>query len=409
VSHYWAELLVAALVIFAAVIAVASLPNSARGNPLGRTATYRGLITGIDNRYSTSKAVAVAWTVVVAWMVVAEGFIAAFHKPPQGTFPQLLSGAPDLYFVFLGGPFAAAAFAKANVQSKVEQGLLAKPPADTPTPSDLISDDNGNPDLYDFQYVLFNVLALLITIISFSAHPENHLPQVPDFLAILAGGSALTYTVNKAIAADSPAIIAVNPPAARIGDVITITGFQLFAATPGGPIPTVTIGAVAATGVTVPAGTTNTLTATVPAAPAGYLPLSGPVDIVVSTPLASPITAPKAINIVADEPTVTKVEPQPLTAGQLCTVTGTLLLAPGTPAGTAAAGTSAIGGVTPTLNAGATAWPVTIEGAYSQSELTLRIGPQPGGLAAPGPSDEATLTLTRGGVSCMAKVGYRLT
>ena len=386
---YVPELFFAAVLAVVAAVAVALLWGHSR-----RTA-HGGLITGADNRYSTSKSIAVAWTVVVAWMVVSEAFIAVFPQHPPNNFSGLLATASDLYFVFLGGPFAAAAFAKASVQSKIAQGTLTKTPG-TPSGSDLISDDNGNPDLYDFQYVLFNILALLIVIISFCGQADKGLPDVPAFLAILTGGSALTYTVNKAIAADVPQITSVTPPNARIGDVITITGVQLFSTTAGGALPAVTIGGISATGVTVPAGATDTLTATVADAPAGTTPLAGSQDVVVSPPLASPVISRKAITIVGDKATITAVKPQPIKANAQITVTGTLLLTPGTEYGDAAPNTLSVGGITPTLTVSNTPWDVTIEGTYSDSHLTLRIGAQPGGLGNPGTKGDATLTLIRG-------------
>jgi hypothetical protein len=342
-------------------------------------------------------------------MVVAEAFAAAFPKHPPGTFAGLLASASDLYFVFLGGPFAAAAFAKASVQSKITQGTLTRTPG-TPSAADLISDDNGTPDLYDFQYVLFNILALLIVVISFWGRPDKGLPDVPAFLAILTGGSALTYTVNKAIATDVPQITSVTPPIARIGDTITITGVQMLSTTAGGALPAVTIGGISATGVTIPTGATGTLTATVADAPAGTTSLTGvgAVDVVVSPPLASPITSRGAITIVADQPKITDVKRQPVTAGDLITVTGTLLLTPGTAPGNAPPNTPDIGGVTSTLTVSNTAWPISVEGPYSDTELTVRIGAQHAGLGNPGTTGNATLTLTRGALQPSKTVKYKL-
>lgn len=302
-ASYVPELWWAAAPVAVAVIAIALLWRRSEGTAPG------GLITGADNRISTSKTIATAWTLVVAWMVVVEAFVAALPEHPPNTFSGLLASASDLYLVFLGGPYAAAAFAKASTQSKIAQGTLTKTPG-TPAASDLISDDNGNVDLYDFQYVLFNVLALLIVAISFAVQPDKGLPDVPAFLAILAGGSALTYTVNKATAANVPQITSVTPASARIGDVITITGVQLFSTTAGGTLPTVTIGGISATGVGIPAGATDALTATVADAPSGTRPLTGTVDVVVTPPLASPITGRKALTIITDKPALSAVKPQ---------------------------------------------------------------------------------------------------
>jgi hypothetical protein len=398
---YGPELGWAAAPVALAVIAVALLWRRSK------RAAQGGLITGADNRISTSKTIAVAWTLIVAWMVIAEAFVATFPAHPPNNFSGLLASASDLYFVFLGGPYAAAAFAKASTQTKITQGTLTKTPG-TPAASDLISDDNGNVDLYDFQYVLFNILALLIVAISFAARPDKGLPDVPAFLAILTGGSALTYTVNKATAADVPQITSVTPANARIGDVITITGIQLLPSTAGGSLPTVMIGTISATEVAVPAGATDTLTATVADAPAGTMPLSGTKDLVVSPPLAAPIIARNAITIVPDTPAITAVKPQPVTANALVTVTGTLLLAPGTPPGTAGPMTTDIGGVTPNLSVSGTTWPVSVEGPYSDSQLALRVGPQPDGLGNAGATGDATLSLTRAAQPPSKTVTYKL-
>ncbi len=325
---YGLALGIAAVAVVAAVVAAALLWSR------GRHGSYGGLITGLDNRYSTGKTIAVAWTVLVAWMVISEALVAAFHRNPSYTFSGLLSSASDLYFVFLGGPYAAAAFAKASVQTKVAQGTLAKTTG-TRSFADFYSDDNGNADLYDFQYVLFNIIALLIVIFSFCAHPGNGLPDIPSFLAILTGGSALTYTVNKAIASGGPAITSVSPPKARIGDIVTIAGTQLLSTTAGAALPDVKFGPISATGVGIAAGTTDSLVATIADAPAGTTPLSGFVDVVVTPPSASPITDLKAVEIAADDPSIQAVGVQPVKANDLITVTGFLLLAPGAPAGTA--------------------------------------------------------------------------
>jgi hypothetical protein len=280
-------------------------------------------------------------------------------------------------------------------------------PTGTPALSDLISDDSGGTDLYDFQYVLFNILALLIVVVSFCGHPGNGLPDMPSFLAILTGGSALTYTVNKAIAVGGAQIAKVEPPEARIGDVIVITGTGLVSTTAGAPLPAVTVGGIGATGVTVSAGPPDIVTATVADAPAGMTPLAGDADVVVTPPQASPLTATKAVTIVADQPVITQVQPQPVTEPGLITVTGTLLLAPGTPPGTATPGTSSVGGLTPALTASDNSWPVSLEGPYSDTELTLRVGAPPAPLG-PGTTGDATLTLTRGTLQCSAQVRYQL-
>ena len=102
------------------------------------------------------------------------------------------------------------------------------------------------------------------------------------------------------------------------------------------------------------------------------------------------------------------MQPQPITGAGLITVTGTLLLTPGTPPATAAPGTPSIGGLTPELTtASGDPWPVSIEGPYSDSQLTLRVGTPPAALG-PGSTGDATLTLTRDALQWTTPVRYEL-
>ena len=236
---------------------------------------------------------------------------------------------------------------------------------------------------------------------------------VPAALGPSATGDAtLTLTrgalqCSTPVRYEIPGITSVTPTSARIGDVITVTGVQLVSATAGAAPPTVTVGGISATGVTIPAGRTDTLTATVADAPPGTTPLTGTVDVVVSPPQASPITSRNVLTIVADQPAITQVQPQPITGPGLITVTGTLLLTPGTPSGTADPGTSSIGELASALTASGSTWPVSIEGPYSNDKLTLRVGNPPATLG-PRATGDATLTVTRGVLRPTTQVRYEL-
>jgi hypothetical protein len=63
-----------------------------------------------------------------------------------------------------------------------------------------------------------------------AARPGNGpggLPDLPNLLAFLTGGSALTYSVNKGVTTNQPALTAVHPQSARIGDLVTAYGNNL--------------------------------------------------------------------------------------------------------------------------------------------------------------------------------------
>lgn len=233
-----------------------------RENQVGKQEAPRsGLITGYDGRRSTSKTITFAWTFVVAWMLIAVALVAA--RSGAG-FTDLLKNTSNLYLVLLGGPYAAAIMAKVSVTNGVQTGRIQKTAATTTGPSDIVSDDNGSTDLYDFQYMLFNLVALVIVIFLFGARPGKGFPGIPDFLAILTGGSAAAYTVNKGLTSNAPSISGVQPGTARIGDTATITGTNLLPPAAEDAKPAVSVGGVNVQEVTLP-GPADTVAFTVPA------------------------------------------------------------------------------------------------------------------------------------------------
>jgi hypothetical protein len=68
----------------------------------------------------------------------------------------------------------------------------------------VFSDDDGNTDLVDTQYIAFNILVAVIVIIQFASHPGFGAPVIPGFLAALTGASAAAYVANKAITTGNP-------------------------------------------------------------------------------------------------------------------------------------------------------------------------------------------------------------
>ena len=80
---------------------------------------------------------------------------------PLGAFHILSAqGLNAQYAALIGGPIGAAILAKGIVSAQVSSGQAAKTPADAATPAQLVQDDNGQADLGDVQYVLFNFVAL---------------------------------------------------------------------------------------------------------------------------------------------------------------------------------------------------------------------------------------------------------
>ena len=222
---------------------VSGTPPERRVQPPGgqenwTTPSSRGLLVGTDNRLSTSKATAALWSVVVAYFILALGLIAATNRDK---YSDLFQSFSPLYLVFLGGPFAAAIFAKARVSSGVNNGTLQKSTANAPRLADVFSDDDGNTDLVDTQYVGFNFIVAIITTVFFVRAPGFGAPPVPGFLAGLTGASAATYVGNKAlITGNAPILDRAVPSKARRGQLITLYGSNLQL--PGDTaIPSVTI------------------------------------------------------------------------------------------------------------------------------------------------------------------------
>jgi IPT/TIG domain len=204
-----------------------------------------GLVMGADRRLSTSKAIAVLWTIVVGWIALATALI-ALTRPAAGTaWASILKSTPDLYLVLLGGPYAAAVLSKLSVLQYTAAGRLQKTEGPgTISPLDIISDDSGNTSVYDFQYVFFNLIVAIAVVSIFAKSTGSAgFPHIPAFAAILTGGAALTYTVSKGAninnggdsSTTQPSISAVTPASASMGATVTIFG-QNFC-TPGAAVP----------------------------------------------------------------------------------------------------------------------------------------------------------------------------
>jgi hypothetical protein len=220
---------------------------------ISRSAGVNGLVRGKDGRLSTSKFMAVAWTVVVAYIVLTAGFIAVGSDRP-GKFLSFFFDHHDeleVYLVLLGGPYAAAVSANVIVGAGVADGTVQRTTADQAKPKDLVTNESGATDPYDFQYVLFNLVAIVVVLAVFIKRPALGPPEIPWFVGILTGGAAAAYTTRKALAKNPPKITSMVPSTAAPGTQICLRGENLYI--PGGPggcdgkdAPTVTVGGVEA-------------------------------------------------------------------------------------------------------------------------------------------------------------------
>jgi hypothetical protein len=211
--------------------ALAGTPGPPGGPPAGADPAAsgiqapRGLLIGGDNRTSTSKATALLWTAVLLYFLVTLTLIFATHPD---RYAGLIHRISPLYLVLLGGPFAAAVLANGIVGGAVDSRTMQKSTAAKPRVADVFSDDDGNTDLVDTQYILFNLLVAATVIAQFVHAPGSGAPQIPDFLAVLTGVSAATYLANKGatVSKNLPTIDRVLPGSilATVGGSVTVLG-----------------------------------------------------------------------------------------------------------------------------------------------------------------------------------------
>jgi hypothetical protein len=188
------------------------------------------LVVGKDGRTSTSKVQALLWTLAVAFGVLALIFEGATD----------IDIVPD-YLYLLGFPALALMLAKGITQQKLSSGDVVKvtPDAapgavggDAPNRDwrdwlgDIINNDAGQADIADFQYVLFNLIAVIYFFIHLFAHP-GVLPHIPQTLIVLTGASAGTYVGNKLVQNQTPVLTGVTPPSATPGSTIILHGTNL--------------------------------------------------------------------------------------------------------------------------------------------------------------------------------------
>lgn len=176
-----------------------------------RLPLLRYLIVGKDNRTSTSKCVVLAWTLAVVFGLLSL-IIAKWLGTPAGYDNLIRHGLQDEYLLFLGGPLAAGVLAKYKAVSD-SQGQAGRPaaPVGSESATQLIVDDNGETDIGDFQYVVFNLLALVYYLGTFVPHLSSGMPNLPELLTGLALTSAAGYSAKQLVAQAAPVLTALHP------------------------------------------------------------------------------------------------------------------------------------------------------------------------------------------------------
>jgi hypothetical protein len=185
----------------------------------------KGLVVGKDNRVSTSKLQALIWTYALAAALLSL-VVANWAGAEKGYEALLKEGLKDEYLLLLGGPFAAAVAAKAIITAKADSGQVTKTEG-TPELSQAVSDDTGNADLVDMQYLLFNFVALSFFVGAFVTQANDGLPEIPDVLVGLTGVAAATYVTNKAVLSEAPTLLRIVPWVSSVGEEVTLFGRSL--------------------------------------------------------------------------------------------------------------------------------------------------------------------------------------
>lgn len=371
------------------------------GKPAGR------LLMGKDRRLSTSKTIAVLWTAVVCYCLLTLILVARAHFAPDaaGFIADNVQALGGVYLALLGGPYAAYLFAQIAVPYKIAKGTLQKSTGGGLNPGDLVNDDTGNTDVVDLQYVVFNFVAMAYVLFLFTAHPALvGLPEIPDQIALLTGGAALTYVANKGLSKNEPTVTGVSPIAQRPGGIVTLLGMNLWA--PSGDATDKT--SVALSGVPgfdpIPAqvvkgaSTSSSIQFVVPAIRLDALP-AGPLDITLTTNLDRTITIQGnrlGFTVVPDRPAIrtismTPAAPAPPAPGPMVTLTGSFLIGPPI---LDAEGSIEEKGARELPTVTIDGLPATVESAAHENRIQFQL---PAGLPS-GPRSVA-VTVTRGGAS----------
>jgi hypothetical protein len=108
------------------------------------------------------------------------------------------------YLLLLGFPAGAAVGAKAITTGQITSGAVSKKRAPSPKKgmgtaiSEIVANDQGDLDLGDAQYFIFNLFALAAFFVAFAHNPVK-LPLLPEKLVGLTSASAAAYVAKKVL------------------------------------------------------------------------------------------------------------------------------------------------------------------------------------------------------------------
>jgi hypothetical protein len=186
----------------------------------------RLLVVGKDGRTSTSKSVAFAWTLAILFALLAILF-AKWCGDKVGYATLKENGLREEYWLLLGGPYAAAILAKYATTSQAEGGSKTDTTGGANV-QQLVVNDEGEGDLGDFQYVAFNVVALLFFLGAFIPSLDSGIPELPKVLTGLALTSAGAYSAKKFLAQAKPTLLSLLPTSVAASTDTAKSTFELW-------------------------------------------------------------------------------------------------------------------------------------------------------------------------------------
>lgn len=251
------------------------------------TAVLKSMLVGADKRTSTSKTIAAIWSTLVAGSLFAF-VVAKFADYPRALENMMHSGLAGQYGLLIGGPLGAAIAAKAIVSGQVSKNSAAKSSGEGPNMAQLVQNDAEETDLGDFQYVLFNLVAMVFFIGSLIESPTSGFPHIPDILLGLTSVAAAGYVTKKTLPSGAPSAALDAAKGAELSQVM-IKGSGLLIGEPPNETPLIVLfGSREARVIDKErAGTTDSIEVEVPKG----LPQGKPVQVVVVTPAPARVNA----------------------------------------------------------------------------------------------------------------------
>ncbi len=187
-------------VVLLVITLLLSIAGIGKPYPIGWLGVLGFMLIGADKRWSTSKTMFTLWTYAVAFVLISILTLRTASVIAD-------NGIDGSYLFLLGFPVGAAVIAKQITVTSISNGDLFNADG-SPSPNpliDLTSDNEGKLDLGDFQYVLFNAIALGYFFYLYNHDPPSGLPQIPSTLILLTSVAASAYLGKKALQASGVA------------------------------------------------------------------------------------------------------------------------------------------------------------------------------------------------------------